>query len=109
MVADDGHEDEGMIAALLRWLREETRLLGLHSWADGAYHGPPDPRPCTESDPRCVALAEKQARARAELRRLKRGLADGREVPDDFLAHTDVRATIRAANPPVRLLRKGAK
>ena len=102
-----------MIAAVIRWAREELRLMGIDSWGDGAYAGPTEPHPCSSADPRCVALAEKQARARAELRRLKRGLADGREVPEGFLAHTDVAATFDAIKrlnaPPVRLLKRGAK
>ena len=27
------------MSALLNWLREEIRLLGLESWSDGAYGG----------------------------------------------------------------------
>ena len=95
-----------MIARLLAWIRSELRLLGLETWADGAYEGP---APFTAADPRCANTIARLAQAREELRRTKRGLLDKREVPDDFLAHTDVRATIRAANPPVRLLGRRAK
>ena len=77
--------------ALLRWIETETRLLKLDTWADGAYDGP---APCTHAHPACQALAEKQARARAHLKRMKMGLLDGREVPENFLAATNVSATI---------------
>lgn len=95
-----------MIDRLLRWIRSELRLLGLETWADGAYDGP---APCSSADPRCAATIARLAQAREELRKSGRGLLDKREVPDDFLAHTDVRATIRAANPPVRLIGRRAK
>ena len=75
-----------MIERLLRWIRSELRLLGLSTWADGAYEGP---APFTAADPRCANTIARLAAAREELRRTKRGLLDKREVPDDFLAHTD--------------------
>lgn len=91
---------------LLRWALEEIRLLSLNTWADGAYDGP---APCTHAHPACQALAEKQARARAELRRLKRGLLDRREVPENFLAATNVAETFRSIQrvntPPVRIVK----
>lgn len=101
-----------MISSLARWLREEWRLIRLRTWADGAYATPTAPAPCTRADPRCARTLARLAQARAELKRMKRGLADGREVPEQFLSRTDVRATFdsvrRVMEPPVRLVRRGA-
>ena len=100
-----------MIAAIARWLREETRLLGLHSWADGAYHGPPDPPPCTARDPRCAALAERQDALYRAMRRAKSHLLDRETVTS--AAATDVRHTIAQAlamnAAPVRLVKRRAR
>lgn len=97
-----------MIAALTRWMREEARLLGLSSWASD-YHGPPDPHPCTASDPRCARLAERQAALYASMRRVKSHILD-REVTS--AAATDIRATINKAramvSAPVRAVRRRA-
>ncbi len=100
-----------MIAAIARWLREETRLLGLHSWADGAYHGPPDPLPCTARDPRCAALAERQDALYRAMRRAKSHLLDRETVTS--AAATDVRHTIAQAMAmnaaPVRIVKRRAR
>ena len=95
-----------MIAAFLRWLREEVRLLGITSWADGAYHGPPDPEPCTSADPRCARMLERLAEVNAEMYRKRTRIIDGRQVTS--AAATDVRVTIhRFRNAPtVRAVRR---
>lgn len=97
-----------MIAALLRSLREECRLLSLDSWADGAYHGPPDPEPCTASHPDCARLIERQLEVAARMARMKSRLIDGRAV--STAAHTDIRRTFaearRVSEPPVRLVKR---
>ncbi len=101
-----------MIAALLRWLREEVRLLGLSTWAT-EYQGPPDPHPCTSADPKCAALIERQAEVSARMARMKSRLVDRPDRVYTNSASTDVRHTVAQAlavnRPPVRLLRKGAK
>lgn len=84
----------------LRWLAEELRLLGLDTWADGAYDTPTGPAPCTLADPRCQRTIERLAECRARMRRMKMGLLDGRPVRPGFLAHTDVEATFAAARKP---------
>lgn len=38
-LAEARAECERYRTALLNWLREEIRLIGLESWADGAYEG----------------------------------------------------------------------
>lgn len=94
---------------MMRWLREEIRLLGLDSWAS-EYHGPPDPAPCTARDPRCAKLAERQDAIYRSMRRMKSHLLDR---PVTSAAATDVGATIRRAMAvhaaPVRLARRAAK
>lgn len=99
-----------MIAAVLRWLREEARLLGLSSWASD-YHGPPDPLPCTARDPRCAALAERQDAIYRAMRRAKSHLLDRETVTS--AAATDVRHTIAQAlamnAAPVRLVKRRAR
>ena len=84
-----------MIAAILRWLREEARLLCLDTWADGAYHGPPDPHPCTSSDPRCAKVLERQQAIYERMRRVKSHLLDR---PDSVTtaSRTDIRHTFAA-------------
>lgn len=98
-----------MIAAVLRWLREETRLIGLASW-ESDYHGPPDPEPCTARDPRCAALAERQDALYRAMRRAKSHLLDRETVTS--AAATDVRHTIAQAlamnAAPVRLVKRRA-
>lgn len=98
-----------MIAAVLRWLREETRLIGLASW-ESDYHGPPDPLPCTARDPRCAALAERQDALYRAMRRAKSHLLDREAVTS--AAATDVRHTIAQAlavnAAPVRLVKRRA-
>jgi hypothetical protein len=95
--------------AVLAWLREEERLLSLATWSGGAYHGPPDPAPCTARDPRCARLAERQAALYASMRRVKSHILD-REVTS--AAATDIRATINKAramvSAPVRAVRRRA-
>lgn len=95
---------------LRAWLREEVRLVSLDSWANDAYHGPPDPEPCTASDPRCAKLAERQEALYRSMRRMKSHLLDR---PITSAAATDVGATIRRAMAvhaaPVRLARRAAK
>lgn len=78
---------------MMRWLREEIRLLSLDSWASD-YHGPPDPAPCTARDPRCAKLAERQDAIYRSMRRMKSHLLDR---PVTSAAATDVRATIHRA------------
>jgi len=96
--------------AMLAWLREEERLLSLDTWSGGAYHGPPDPAPCTARDPRCARLAERQEALYRSMRRMRSHLLDR---PITGAAATDVGATIRRAMAvhaaPVRLARRVAK
>ena len=96
--------------AVLAWLREEARLLGLSSWASD-YHGPPDPLPCTARDPRCAALAERQDALYRAMRRAKSHLLDRETVTS--AAATDVRHTIAQAlamnAAPVRLEKRRAR
>ena len=100
-----------MIAALLRWLREEVRLLGIASWSEGAYQGPPEPLPCTSSDPRCQKTIERLAEVNARMYRMRTRLIDGKPVTS--AAATDIRHTIAQAlatkAPPVQLVRRKAK
>ena len=95
--------------AVLAWLREEERLLALATWSGGAYHGPPDPAPCTARDPRCARLAERQDAVYQSMRRMKSHLLD-REITS--AAATDVRATIHRAmavrQPPVAAVKRRA-
>lgn len=102
-----------MIAALLRWLREEIRLLGLTSWSDGAYVGPAEPHPCSAADPRCAALIERQAEVSARMARMKSRLVDRPDRVYTNSASTDVRHTVAQAlavnAPPVRLIGRRAK
>lgn len=102
-----------MIAAFLRWLREEVRLLALDSWDGGRYATPATPEPFTAADPRCARTIERLAEARNRMRRLKTGLLDGREVPPNFLARTDLEETFRAIKrvntPPVQLVKRRSK
>ena len=96
--------------AVLAWLREEARLLGLSSWASD-YHGPPDPLPCTARDPRCASLAERQDALYRAMRRAKSHLLDRETVTS--AAATDVRHTIAQAlamnAAPVRLVKRRAR
>lgn len=96
--------------AVLAWLREEARLLGLASW-ESDYHGPPDPLPCTARDPRCAALAERQDALYRAMRRAKSHLLDRETVTS--AAATDVRHTIAQAlalnAAPVRLVKRRAR
>lgn len=79
------------LSALRRWLAEECRLLGLDSWAGGAYDGP---QPCTAADPRCQRTIERLAECRARMR-----------------AESILNAMRRKNAPPVRLVtrKRGAK
>lgn len=99
------------MGALMRWLREELRLMGIDSWADGAYEGPPDPHPCTARDPRCARLAERQDAIYRAMRRAKSHLLDREKVTS--AAATDVRHTIAQAlamnAAPVRLVKRRAR
>ena len=102
-----------MMAAILRWLRQEIELALMPTWDDGRFIGPPDPPPLTRHDPRCQRTIERLAQARAELRGLNLGLLDAREVPADFIVRTDVAATFaaiaRRGAPTVRLVRSRGK
>ena len=97
-----------MIAAALRWLREEARLAGLDSWADGAYDGP---SPCTAADPRCARTLDRLAAVAAQMASGKARLVDGRPVTS--AAATDVRHTfaqvLAQKAPPVHLVRRKTK
>ena len=100
-----------MIATFLRWLREGCRLLGRASWPDGQYAGPPDPLPCTSSDPRCASTLERLAEVNARMYRMRTRVLDGKPVTS--AAATDIRHTIAQAlatkAPPVHLVRRKAK
>lgn len=100
-----------MIDSFLRWVREECRLMALDSWADGAYHGPPDPEPCTSSHPDCARLLERQREVSEKMRRMKSRLIDSADRPYTSAAHTDIRhicAEIRrVTEPPVQLVKRG--
>lgn len=91
-----------MIAALLRWLREESRLAGLDSWGDGAYDGP---SPCTAADPRCAKTLERLAAVAEQMASGKARLVDGdRPYANSFatdLRHTFAAVMARKAPPSI--------
>lgn len=103
-----------MIAAILRWFREEARLLSAHSWdREDMRVSPPAPEfaPLTREDPRCAETLARLAECRERMRRVKMGVLDGRPVTCS--ASTDVAATMCRARAvavgPVRAVpaRKG--
>ena len=112
------------MSRLLAWLREEIRLLGLDSWADGAYADSTEPHPCTSSDPRCAALIERQQNVRAAMRSQRvpqllreHRMIDGKLTPvgaeKPYTRGADLQATFasiaRVNVPPVRLIGRRAK
>jgi hypothetical protein len=97
------------LARLQFWVRNETRLISLDSWADGAYAGPTEPHPCSAADPKCAALIERQAAVRARMKRMKAGILDGKPITRGADLAATFAAVRRVSEPPVRLLKRGAK
>ena len=80
------------MSALFAWLRNEWRLAMPPTWSSEPQA---DYFPCSHNDPKCKALAEKQAEARRKLKRTKRGLLDDKPYTKE--AATDIRVTLDAA------------
>lgn len=96
-----------MIAALVRWFREESRLLAAQSWErEDMRVDVPAYLPCSSEDPRCAETIRRLAECRQRMARTKAGLLDGRTFTNS--ASTDVAATIRKVRSlgvgPVRIV-----
>lgn len=85
-----------MIASLLRWFRDESRLLSAQSWErEDMRVDVPAYLPCSSEDPRCAETLRRLAECRRRMARTKACLLDGRTFTNS--ASTDVAATIRKA------------